>query len=70
LPLAGARARAYTHTHTHTQGVHKRCKSDWTTSTWYTLDNANAGSAITFKSITRKVFNEKILYYSVLKNSR
>jgi len=30
--------------------THKRCKSDWATSTWYTLGNANAGGTVTFKS--------------------
>jgi len=57
----------HTHARAHT---HKKCKYNRATFTWYTFDNTNAGS-VTFKPyITRKVLNEKILYYSVLKSSR
>jgi len=50
----GWHARTHTHTHRHTYTHTKRCKSDRATSTWYTLGNANAGGAVTFKPYNSK----------------
>jgi len=62
LPLAGIHACA--RTHTHKRGVNPTEQPPRGTSTGKT----NAGGAVTFKP--RKVLNEKMFYYSVLKSSR
>jgi len=59
----------YTHTraHIHIRGANPTGQLP----RGYTLDNANAGGAVTYNSslITRKVLNEKIFYCSVLESS-
>jgi len=65
--------RPYTYTHTRTR-AHKRCKSHRAISMWFNLDNANAQCYWRYCNfqalLTRKVLNEKVHYYSLLKISR
>jgi len=52
LPLADTYSRARTHTHTHTRD--SRISPTGQLPSWYTLGNANAGGAVTFKPYNSK----------------